>query len=365
MNQISPRVIRVELGDRSYPVYLGPGTLGLLGGYCASHGVPKNVIVLADRNSARAAMRRAAASLRAGGFTTSSVVFPAGEKQKSVARAEAILSAMLRQGVPRGSGVIALGGGVVGDVAGLVASTYRRGLALVQCPTTLLSQVDSSVGGKNGVNLPSSKNAVGTYLQPHFVCADVTLLSSLPRREVVTGIGEILKYPLVGDPELLSFLEDHLDELVSVRPDVVVEVASRCLTVKARLVSEDERELESQRGRVLLNVGHAVGHALESLSRYRLHHGEAVLLGILAEGHIALRRGEFPRADFDRLIGIVRRLRPRFDLSGLNAPSITRAILGKGPARFVLPRNLGDVVVVHDVTGEEIRAGWKFTTSLL
>jgi 3-dehydroquinate synthetase len=176
--------IPVPLGERSYPIYLGAGNIGSLGAQCKQHGIPRRVVLLADRNSARAAMKRTLTSLAQEGFDVTPIVMPPGERQKSFARAEAIHFAMLKAHIPRTAAMIALGGGVVGDVAGFVASTYRRGLVFVQCPTTLLSQVDSSVGGKNGVNHSLSKNAIGTFHQPVFVFSDVELLSTLPRRVI-------------------------------------------------------------------------------------------------------------------------------------------------------------------------------------
>ncbi len=356
--------IPVELGERRYPVYLGSGTLGDLGRLCRTHAIPETVVVLADRNSARAALTRAKSSLAAEGYRVFPLVMPPGEHQKNPTRARTLHTAMLRESIPRKAAMIALGGGVVGDVAGYVASTYRRGILFVQVPTTLLSQVDSSVGGKNGVNFPQGKNSVGTFHQPQFVLSDVDLLPTLPRREVIAGLGEILKYPLIADPPLLGFLEEHLDGLLAVERDIVLEIASRCLRIKAALVSEDERELRSDRGRVLLNVGHAIGHALETLSDYKLRHGEAVLLGILAEGYIAVRKTGFPEHELDRLVGIYRRLRKQFDYGRISMSSIQRFALGKGGARFVLPRTPGEVVVLHDVTADDVEAGIRFLKSL-
>ena len=361
---MNPTTITVELGERRYPIYLGSGTLGTLGSLCGTHALPERVVVLSDRNSAKAALKQATASLKESGYAITTIVMPPGEHQKNPARARAIHTAMLRQGVPRNAAMIALGGGVVGDVAGFVASTYRRGLAFVQVPTTLLSQVDSSVGGKNGVNFPQGKNSVGTFHQPTFVLSDVTLLKTLPRREVIAGLGEILKYPLVADPSLLNFIEEHLDELLAVQPDAVLEVAARCLRIKTALVSEDERELLSDRGRVFLNVGHAVGHAFETLSGYRLRHGEGVLLGILAEGFIAVKKTGFSEQELERFVAIYRRLGRRYDISSISTSSIQRFVLGKGGARFVLPRRPGDVVVLHSVTADELADGIRFLRSL-
>ncbi|MBI4536114.1 MAG: 3-dehydroquinate synthase [Ignavibacteriae bacterium] len=356
--------MHVELGARGYPIYLGTGSLRFLGEYCAKHNLPQRLVVLADRNSARVALKPALASLKDSGFDVSSVVMPPGERQKSVARAKAVTTEMLKMEIPRKAGLVALGGGVVGDVGGFVASTYRRGIAFVQCPTTLLSQVDSSVGGKNGVNHPLSKNAIGTYHQPVFVFSDCDLLSTLSRREVIAGLGEVLKYPIVSDPSLLTYLENNLDAILRLDREPVLEVASRCLRIKSALVSQDEKELLTDSGRVLLNVGHAIGHALEVLSRFRLRHGEAVLLGILAEGYIAVLREGFPRSELDRLVRLFQRLKSRYRIGSMSNPSIVRTVLAGGGARFVLPRALGQPVIVRDVTNQQLSEGLRFLRTL-
>lgn len=356
--------IPVELAERSYPIYLGAGNLDDLGGYCARHGIPHRVVVLADRNSAQAALKRACSSLTKAGFEVSSIVIPPGERQKSLRRAAAVHEAMLKMQIPRNASLLSLGGGVVGDVGGFVASTYRRGLTFVQCPTTLLSQVDSSVGGKNGVNHPLSKNAIGTFHQPAFVFSDVEVLASLPRREIISGLGEIIKYPIVADPTLLSFIESHLDGLLKLERDPLVEVVKRSLQIKSNFVSRDEKELSSDNGRVFLNLGHAVGHPLETLSHYALRHGEAVLLGILVEGFIAVQKEGFPRADLDRFVEIYHRLDRRPTLGLLKNGEIVRTTMGKSGARFVLPRRLGDVAVVKDVTASQLLEGLSFLRGL-
>jgi 3-dehydroquinate synthetase len=364
LNHSITHTISVPIATGSYPIYLGTGLLEGLGAQCRSLGVPRSIVLLADRNSARAALRRAVRSLEAEGFAVSTIVIPPGERQKNLARAGAILSSMLKMGVPRASAMIALGGGVVGDLAGFVASVYRRGMEFIQCPTTLLAVADSSVGGKNGVNHPVRKNAIGTFKQPLFVMSDVSVLSTLPRREMISGFGEILKYPVVGEPGLLSYIEEHLDAVIQRSADHLIEICSRCLRIKSSLVAEDERELLTDRGRVFLNVGHAVGHVLEKESRYRLRHGEAVLLGILAEGRIAVLKEGFPPHELDRFVTIYRRLGCSYDLRAIRNAELQKTLLRADAPRFVLPRKLGSVVVVGDVTSGQLIEGMRFIRAL-
>lgn len=355
---------RVELGDRSYPVYLGDGLAGSIGMLCRYHGIPERIAVLADRNSAAAALRPVITSLNKSGFRPFPIVIPPGERQKSFRRAEQIHSVMLKEGFSRTSALMAVGGGVVGDVGGFVASTYRRGIPLVQCPTTLLSQIDSSVGGKNGVNHARGKNAVGSFHQPRFVCSDIRFLSTLPPREIRSGLGELVKYPFVGDPALLGFLEDHLEQLVALDTKRVLEIAGRCLRIKTTLVGKDERETLPRNGRALLNIGHTVGHAMETLSRYRLRHGEAVFLGLIAECGISVERGWLSRRYVDRLTAIYHRSGCRFRPGRISSGMLVRHLFSAGAPRFVLPKGFGDVSIVNDVTPAEVRSGLRFLAAL-
>jgi len=357
------REFKVSLGSRSYPIHIGSGLFDCLGVLCRDHHLPDRLVVLADSNSARVGMKKVLASLRSEGFRPLSIIMPHGERQKSFARAAMIHAAMLNEEIPRNAALIALGGGVVGDVGGFVASTYRRGLKFIQCPTTLLSQVDSSVGGKNGLNHPLSKNAIGTFHQPVFVLSDLDALKSLPRREIVSGLGEILKYPFVGDPELFNILESRLESILHADPNSVLEIASRCLRIKARFVSRDERELLKTNGRVLLNGGHAVGHALETLSSYRLRHGEAVLLGLIAEGGIAADRGWLHRSTFERLVGMYHMMKCRLNIREITDRSIVQYVLSKHRQRFVLPFH-GKLRVVGDVSERELLQGLRIVRAL-
>jgi len=353
----------VKLRDRSYPVYLGQGLISSIGMLCRRHRIPDRVVILADRNSARVALDPVLRSLRKSGFEPVPVVIPPGEGQKSFRRAELVHAAMLKQGVSRHSALLALGGGVVGDVGGFVASTYRRGIPFVQCPTTLLSQIDSSVGGKNGVNHLNGKNAVGSFHQPRFVCTDVRILQTLPVREIRSGLGELIKYPFVGDPKLLGFLEDRLDQIMRLERKEILHVAERCLRIKTRVVGKDERET-LRRGRAVLNIGHTIGHAIETLSRYRLRHGEAVFLGLIAECGISVNRGWLAGHYRDRVIGVYRRLGCRFNPGTITPPMVIRHLFSAGAPRFVIPRGFGRVAVVKDVTKSEVRDGLRVLEGL-
>jgi 3-dehydroquinate synthase len=321
------------------------------------------VVIITDANVAPHYLNRLENNLRHFRFIVSSIVIPSGENQKSLHRANAIYTALLKQGVGRKSAIVALGGGVVGDLAGFIAATYHRGLELVQVPTTLLSQVDSSVGGKVAVNHPLGKNMIGSFHQPRFVWVDSETLSTLPRREVVCGLGEVVKYGIVFDAEFFAYLEANLGKVLDLEPESLMYIQARCCELKARIVSEDERD---QGLRIILNFGHTIGHALEVAGGYRaLKHGEAVLLGMVAESFIAREMGLLSPDILERIVRLVRCLPLKFSKSSLTSARVLKAI-GRdkktidGKIRFILPLRLGEVQIVEEVDDALIKASLPF-----
>lgn len=283
------RQIDVALGERSYPIYVGSGMAASFAPTCRQHGMPDRLVILTDGNVAPLYLAPLLKNLRHHTFDVTSLIIPPGERQKSLQRAGTVFTGMLKAGLGRKSAVIALGGGVVGDLAGFIAATYQRGVPLIQVPTTLLSQVDSSIGGKVAVNHPLGKNMIGAFYQPKFVWSDMDCLRTLPAREIVSGLGEIIKYGVILDAGLFEDLEANIDRILSLDRDTVLRVQARCAELKADLTSQDEKEAGI---RIVLNYGHTVGHALEAAGNYRvLNHGEAVLLGMIAESSIALALG--------------------------------------------------------------------------
>ncbi len=361
------RQIDVSLGDRSYPIYFGSGLSALFAPTCQQHGIPRRVVIVTDTNVARHYLGPLENNLKHFEFAVSSVVIPPGENQKSLHRSNVLFTALLRQGVGRKSAIVALGGGVIGDLAGFVAATYQRGVVLVQVPTTLLSQVDSSVGGKVAVNHSMGKNMIGAFYQPRLVWIDAETLRTLPPREIVCGLGEVVKYGVVFDAEFFAYLETSLDQIINLDPASVLHVQARCCELKAHVVAEDERE---QGLRMVLNYGHTVGHALEVAGRYRaLKHGEAVLLGMIAESFIAREMGLLPPDMHDRIVQIILRLPVKFDKSSFSPARVVKALaLDKksvdGKPRFVLPIRLGEVQVVDEVDGALVQSSLRYVLGL-
>ncbi len=287
---------------------------------------------------------------------------PQGEQYKTFKNVERLTREMIRAGGDRGSFLIAFGGGVVGDVGGFVAAIFMRGIPYIQAPTTFLSQVDSSVGGKVGVNLPEGKNLVGSFLQPRAVFADIGVLSTLPDRELRAGLMESVKAGIIRDRALVRFMEEHADAILNREPKALERVIAASIRMKADVVRRDEREAGL---RMILNFGHTVGHALEQATRYKaLLHGEAVGWGMVAALALARRRGAITGAQMERMEKLIYRYGPLPALKVSAARVLAATGSDKknvgGVRRFVLPIGIGDAGVVEDVTAAELDAAVKY-----
>jgi 3-dehydroquinate synthase len=285
-----------------------------------------------------------------------------GEKHKTLASVEKLARQMAQAGGDRGSLLIAFGGGIVGDVGGFLAAIYMRGIPCVQVPTTLLAQVDSSVGGKTGVNLPEGKNLVGSFHHPLAVFADIGVLGTLPERELRAGLMESVKAGIIRDRTLVRFMEEHADEVLGRDPKALEKVIAASIRMKAGVVNQDERENGL---RMILNLGHTVGHALEQATGYKtLLHGEAVGWGMVAALYLARERGTISRAQFSRLEKLIHLYGPLPPLK-LRLSKVVAATGGDkknvgGIRRFVLPIGIGDAGIVEDVTAAELEAATKY-----
>jgi 3-dehydroquinate synthase len=285
-----------------------------------------------------------------------------GEKYKSLASVEKLLREMARAGGDRGSLLIAFGGGIVGDVGGFLAGIYMRGIAYIQVPTTFLAQVDSSVGGKTGVNLPEGKNLVGCFNHPLGVLADIAVLGTLPKRELRAGLMESIKAGIIRDRALVRFLEENADAILARDPKALEKVISASIRIKAGVVNRDERENGL---RMILNLGHTVGHALEQATGYKLLlHGEAVGWGMIAALSIARKRGAITAGQFERLENLVHMYGPLPPLQ-LKAKKVVAAAGSDkknvgGVKRFVLPIGIGDAGVIEDLTPPELEAAVSY-----
>ena len=339
------RKVRVSLGPRSHDILVGEGLLSRLGRLCAPLG--DRCVVISDTRVAALHAEGALGSLRQAGLEPSLWTVPPGESTKSLHQFSDGLDHLASLQLDRRSLIIVLGGGVVGDLAGFLAACYLRGLRLVQVPTTLLAQVDSSVGGKTGINLPEGKNLVGAFHQPRLVLCDTGLLATLPDREFRAGLAEVVKYGIIRDARLFSTLErEHADLR---QPDLLERIIARCCRIKAEVVAEDEREGGL---RAILNFGHTVGHALEALTRYRTYlHGEAVSIGQVAATRLSVRHAGLSPQAGDRITRLLSAL--GLPVSVSLDPERTDRLLAAmrkdkkteaGIPRFVLAERIGKAV---------------------
>ncbi|WP_343565421.1 3-dehydroquinate synthase [Kiloniella sp. b19] len=321
----TPRSLRVELGERSYDILIGKGLIEQSGTLIKPFLNQDRVFVVTDENVASLHLDALRKSLEAQGLQVLSITLPFGESTKSFAQLERIIDWLLEHRVDRKSTLLAFGGGVIGDLAGFAAASVMRGIDFIQIPTTLLSQVDSSVGGKTGINTPRGKNLVGAFHQPRLVLADTTVLQTLPRRELLAGYAEVAKYGLIRDAAFFSWLEDHATALLDGDEEALSEAILESCKAKARIVAEDERE-SGARG--LLNLGHTFGHALEAEAGYNgtLLHGEAVSIGMVMAFDFSAQKGQIPQED-------ARRVRQHLEDLGLPVETgfVARQALGNKP----------------------------------
>ena len=340
--------VPVALAERSYDIRIKPGVLGEIGQRLSSLGVKGKVGVVTNSIVGRLYAPGVLRSLRAAGWDASTIVLPDGERAKSMRSVSAILDSLVTARFERGSVLVALGGGVIGDLTGFAASIYMRGIPFVQVPTTLVAQVDSSVGGKTGVNHPLGKNLIGTFFQPCLVLVDPDTLRTLPPREWVAGLAEVIKYGVIADETFFAYLEQHMDRLLKLDAEPVGHVIARSCEIKASVVERDERESDLRR---ILNYGHTIGHALESLGGYRkLIHGEAVAIGMVQEADLARHLGLCAPDVVERQRTLVRRAGlpdalPETTFGRLWAAMQHDKKVVQGRVYCVLPERIGRVVI--------------------
>jgi len=356
---------RVKLGHDAHPVYVGAGALEQTGRLARKAGLAAGrALIVTDANVARLFGERVTASLAESGFTARTLEVAPGEQSKSFATLEQVFDAMVEAELDRTSTVFALGGGVVGDLAGFAAATYMRGVALVQIPTTMVAQVDSSLGGKTAINHPRAKNLIGAFYQPRLVLADTSVLGSLPRRELLAGYAEIVKYGLIRDAEFFAWLEADGHRVCALAPEALRHSVLTSCAMKAEIVAGDERE---EGDRALLNFGHTFGHALETETGFssRLLHGEAVALGMVLATDLAVKLDLVGADDALRVrrhladCGLPTRL-AEIGLDGIPAERLLGHMskdkkVRDGRITLILPRRIGDAFVMKNAPIEKLR----------
>lgn len=340
--------LQVELGSRSYPILIGQGLLGD-GSLFERHLRARDILIVSNTVVAQLYLDTLEAGLR--GRRVIATILPDGESQKTLATVARILDVLVANRFGRDCAVVALGGGVVGDMAGFAAATYQRGVGFAQVPTTLLAQVDSSVGGKTGVNHPGGKNLIGAFHQPVVVVADTRTLTTLPSRELRAGLAEVIKYGLICDAGFFAWLEAHIDALLAGDGAALAHVIRRSCEIKAQIVGRDERE---QGERALLNLGHTFGHAVEAATRYtEWLHGEAIGAGLVMAAHMSRESGYLTAEELERVTRLVARAGLPTHISSVKPDVALEHMridkkVQEGRIRLVLPRGIGSAFVTAE-----------------
>jgi 3-dehydroquinate synthase len=359
----SVTTVHVNLGDRSYDIAIGAGLLRETGPFALALGGISHAVVITDENVREPHAQIVATSFADLGVDVDVLVVPAGEESKSIAMAEELWQQLLDAGADRKTWIVAVGGGVIGDLAGFMAATFTRGLRFLQVPTTLLADVDSSVGGKVGVNLPAAKNMVGAFWQPAGVVIDTDVLRTLPDREYRSGLAEVVKYGVILDAEFFEYLERHVAGLNARDAEVLQHVIARSCRLKADVVERDEREETGLRA--VLNYGHTFAHALEAVAGYgELLHGEAVSIGMQCAARLAARLQRVDGAFVQRQKVLLQALQLPIEVPPLDEDALLSAMqrdkkVEHGRLRFVLPSRMGHVELVGQVDAQLVRLSLK------
>lgn len=352
------QIYEVELGDRSYDIHLGPGLLNELGELLSTLRIGKRVMIISNTTVAPLYQDICLDSLEKSGFIPAVACMPDGEQYKNIEEANKFYEPLLDNRMDRKSAVIALGGGVVGDLTGFVAASYMRGVPFIQVPTTLLAQVDSSIGGKVAVNHPRSKNLIGFFYQPLMVVTDINTLKTLTEREFRAGMAEIIKHGMIRDEGHCTFLLENASKIKGLDEETMVNVVMHSCGIKGAVVAEDEREGGV---RAILNFGHTVGHAIESIAGYGTYlHGEAVAFGMLAETRIARAMGLCGDDAEKRLVTLLDAYGLNIEFPKLGLDEMVKAISAdkkvlESRIKFILPVACGEVVIKDDVPMELVK----------
>ncbi|MFH2011188.1 MAG: 3-dehydroquinate synthase [Pseudomonadota bacterium] len=348
--------ITVNLDNRSYPICFGYNNLAEIGRVVKEFGFSERIAVVTNPEVSKLFLNIIEKSLQDAGFNVFPIEIPDGEETKSLEWTSILYDKLISLKMDRKSALVALGGGVIGDVTGFVAATFLRGIPYIQVPTTLLAQVDSSVGGKTGVNHSKGKNLIGAFYQPSLVFIDVNTLKTLPESEFVSGLAEVIKYGIIRDLDLFEDLENNLERILGLDQEYVLKVVKRCCSIKAKIVEEDEKESGV---RSILNFGHTLGHAIEVLTNYKGYkHGEAVAIGMVVAIHISVESGVCNKDAFYRVKGLIQKAGLPTELPEFSRDEYISVIkldkkMGNNKVKFVMLEHIGRVKFT-DLAAEDI-----------
>lgn len=352
-------ILQVGLGERSYPITIRPGCLIDVPAELAAHYPASRYCIITDDNVAELYGKDLRESMESAELPCDLLIFPHGEEHKHLATVGSLISGAAQKGLDRKSMIIALGGGVTGDVAGFVAATYMRGIPLVQIPTSLLAQVDSSVGGKTGVDIPEGKNLVGAFYQPQAVYIDPEVLQSLPGKEYINGLAEVIKHGIIRDASYFRMLEEQFDRVMTLEPALLQELIYVSCRIKADVVAEDEKESDARR---VLNFGHTIGHAVEAASNFEIAHGFAVAIGMIAASRISVKKGLLKEQSLHHIISVIERyglptrVPEDLDRDLIKSYLLTDKKRVGTTTSYILAVDIGEVIISEEVSEEEINA---------
>ena len=355
------KTIEVELAERSYQIRIGPNLLEQTGNILKELGLKNRVVIITNPSIKGLYGNKLQAALKSSGYESTIVEVAEGEEHKSLAEAGKLYTQLSEVKAERSTPILALGGGVIGDLAGFVAATYMRGVPLVQIPTTLLAQVDSSIGGKTAVNHEGLKNNIGTFYQPKVVLSDISTLRSLPEAEMENGLAEAIKYGVIRDNELFGIIENNLAKLKKADKALCEEIVFRCAGIKADLVEKDERDVGI---RNILNYGHTTGHGIETVSDFKIAHGQAVAIGMAAAATISHKKNILASGDLDRIKSVIVNAGLPVKVPPFEVGKIIQAMQHdkkrvEGKNRFILPKSIGEVFMTDEVTDSMVESVLK------
>jgi 3-dehydroquinate synthase len=352
-------LVHVGLGERSYPIRIGSGLMKAVGKDLRQREIAARYAVIADTHVAQLYGDTLLRSLADAGLQAELITFPRGEASKNLQTMAELASRLAQKGYDRADGLIALGGGVTGDITGFLASIYMRGIPFVQVPTSLLAQVDSSVGGKTGVDIPEGKNLVGTFYQPRAVYIDIDVLQTLPEEELRGGLAEVIKYGVIHDADFFDFLQQNRESVFALDQKIITALIARCCEIKAWVVERDEREGGLRR---ILNFGHTIGHAVEAASDFTIIHGLAVGIGMRAASDLAVKTGCLQPREADRIrelitaYGLPVQIPEQLDRTAIKKYLLSDKKTVGGRVFYVLPEAVGKVRVTDQVRSEDVDA---------
>ncbi len=354
--------LTVNLGERSYPIHISSGFDNI--GKVVASIRPGKVLVVTDSNVERLHANSCIEEIRKEGLEVLKFVFPAGEVSKNLGTVKEIYSVCMENKFERKDTIVALGGGVAGDIAGFAAATYLRGVNFIQVPTSLIAQCDSSVGGKVGVDFEGGKNLIGSFYQPNAVFININTLKTLPEREYISGLAEVIKHSVIKDKDFFRYLEENTDEILNRRDEVLSYVIKINCSIKSKVVETDERENYL---RAILNFGHTVGHAIESVLNFSLLHGECISLGIAAACSIARKMSIVSKQDTERIIALLSGMRLPVVYKNLDTEKVYNQMffdkkISEGKLNFILPKRIGEVIQCNDIPKDVIKEAIKQLT---